>query len=731
MVKSLKIWDVKGFNFFTLIFLIVTDIAILFNIPFLRQIFGFVLLTILPGLLILRILKLNKIDSANKFVLSVGLSISFLMLFGLLVNNVSITVGYETPLSTVPLLVLFNIAFIVLSFVGSKINKDAVFTIPAINLSTSEKAFLIIPILFPALSIFGMHIMNTTDNSIVLTFLLFSIPAYVVFVCFFKQKFPERIYPVLILLIGISLLLMASLRSNHIMGMDTHIEYYFFQTTLNNLSWVTFGHSSLDACLSISLLPTIYKSIINVPSEFLFKILYSLLFSISPLAVFIISRKYMSKFYAFLTSFFFMAQLLFLWTAEVTRTNMAILFFALAIMVLFLDNISEAKKKLFFIIFTVSCIVSHYSTAYIFFFILLFTWIGMQLLPLIVTHVTKIKILPRNATSDTRRSQINKGITITSVLLFFTVLFFWYSQVTEVAFNSGVNFIHQTFINLNQFFLLENRGMEVPQAMGKGVSSIPQKIKFIVYWLATAYIIIGVLSTTTRYKGMVSFQGLGENKPDFLKSKIDTEYFIISIVCLGILICSIILPNVLMGYNLTRLYFMMTVILSIFFVIGGIRLSETLLPISYGEIFVILIVLLLFFMCTTSTVDRLFNSPGSVLLSSEGLDHNLRYVYDQESYAAKWLQDKGDLKGRKIYTDFTGHSRLISQGEISYDRIDYEYLFLPDNIKNRWYIYLRYYNVINGKLFAINYEEHSITNLQKKFIGKFKIYNNGGSEVWI
>jgi uncharacterized membrane protein len=55
---------------------------------------------------------------------------------------------------------------------------------------------LIVPISFPALSIFGMHIMNTTDNNIILMLLLFLIPIYVIFVCVFNHKFPNRIYPV-------------------------------------------------------------------------------------------------------------------------------------------------------------------------------------------------------------------------------------------------------------------------------------------------------------------------------------------------------------------------------------------------------------------------------------------------------------------------------------------------------------------------------------------------------
>ena len=151
MIKSRKILGANKFFFLIFVFLIATDLAILLNIPFLRQILGFIFLTILPGLLILLILKLNKMGFTEKFVLSVGLSISFLMFFGLLINNLSLSLSYETLLAAIPLLISFNLAFIALAIIGRKINKEPIFSLPNLNLSTSEKAFLIVPILFPAL----------------------------------------------------------------------------------------------------------------------------------------------------------------------------------------------------------------------------------------------------------------------------------------------------------------------------------------------------------------------------------------------------------------------------------------------------------------------------------------------------------------------------------------------------------------------------------------------------
>ncbi len=517
----------------TLSILLLTDLAILLNIPFLRQIFGFLFLTILPGLLILQILKLNKIGSTEKFVLSVGLSISFLMFFGLLINSSSLGLGYETPLATVSLLISLNFAFIALAIIGYKTKTfEKSFTknyLTNLNLTTSEKAFLIVPILFPALSIFGMHIMNTIDNNIILMSLLFLIPIYVSFVTVFNHNFSKRLYPVVIFLISISLLLMLSLRSNHIIGIDTHREYSFFRTTLNNLHGSILGHSTLDACLAISLLPMIYQSILNISPEFLFKILYSLLYSLSPLAIYVLSNRYIEEVYAFLASMVFMYQGFFVYSAINPHTVLAILFFTLAMMTLFNDKIDPLKKRILFIIFMASCMVSNYTTTYIFSFIMLGTFVGMEIL--------------------SRKYTFKKFISLTIVLLFFTFIFFWYSQVTGTAFNTGVNFIRDTFTNLNTFFIKESRGESVQELFGGKVTQegMPYKINFFFTWMTFVFISIGIIMMIRRYKEM-SFSKLKFKKLDFLKDKFEVEYFIIALGCSGMLLMIVTLPYLTKGY---------------------------------------------------------------------------------------------------------------------------------------------------------------------------------------
>jgi uncharacterized membrane protein len=504
---------------------------------------------------------------------------------------------------------------------------------------------------------------------------------------------------------------MLALRSNHIIGSDIHVWYYTFQITLDNLHWSVLGPSIIDACLSISLLPAIYYTFLNINPECLFRLLYPLLFSTSPLVVYIIAKKYIGRFYAFLASFFFMAQVIFLWTTGISNTNLAILFFALAIMVLFHQDIGEFAKRPLFIIFAASCIISHYSTSYIFLFVLLSTGIGMEIM-----H--RILYASQSAALDIPRSPFKRGITITIVLLFFAMLFFWYSQVTAAAFNVGVGFIHRTFINLNEWYLLEQRGSTITAAVGKDICTIPQRIRMVASWLSVAFIAIGVLSTMARYKRMVAIPDPEHIKPNFLYSKFEIEYFVLVLVGSAIMGLSVILPFVMAGYSMERTFFQMLTVLSLFFVVGGIMVARWLRARPH---WIILVVLIPFFMCTTGTMYQIFDVPASIALNSAGTEYELWYVHDQDSYAAKWLKEYGE-EG-VIYTGAGSGPRVLhSQGKIPYWQTMHSFISqYQEGRKIDGYMYLRHTDITVGRV---------VTEYPDLFARKSKIYTPGGSEVY-
>ena len=745
MIKMIKHLGIRKYILILIGLIFLTDLAILLNIPVIRPILGFLFLTFLPGLLILQTLKLNKLEFAEKLVLVVGLSISFLMLFGLLLNNSSLVLGYNSPLSTISLLIPFNLVAIVLIVVVDRLNKNVIFLLPNFNLSASEKAFLIVPILFPALSIFGMHVMNTANNNIFLMALLFLIPTYVVSIYFFNERFTNRLYPVVIFLIATSLVLMFAMRSNHIIGADRHLEYYHFVTTLGNLHWSTLGHSALDACLCITLLPTIYQSILHLSEEYLYRILIPSIFLILPLVVYSITKKYIGEGYAFLASFCFMSQHLFI-SHNGGRTNVAILFFALAMMVLFNDKIQSMEKKFLFIVFMVSCTISHYSTTYVFFFILFGTFIGMETL-------SKIYIF-------------KKTVSLKMIILFFVMVFFWYSQVTEAPFNSGVDFVKNTLVSLQNFFVEESRGTDTQALLAKDIEQkgIPHKIEFMFTWIVLAFIGIGVIALIIRCKEM-SFPELNLKKPNFLREKFEVGYSVTALVCAGLLVAMVAFPYTSVGYGMQRLYILTNTILSVFFVIGGVMIAQYLKfdvirgialirrlfsrakRVSDGGVngaqpllkenvlkirvyLIILLVLTPHFFCSTGVMYQIFGHHRAITLNSEGEGYDRFYVHDQESYAAKWLGEYVDYATvRKIFAaDFFGGRRLISQGMIPVSAIDDTTFGKHKKIDG--YIYLRCYNVVNGKLDNVPNEIYNMTDYQHIFIKKNEIYDSGCSKIY-
>jgi uncharacterized membrane protein len=231
-------------------------------------------------------------------------------------------------------------------------------------------------------------------------------------------------------------------------------------------------------------------------------------------------------------------------------------------------------------------------------------------------------------------------------------------------------------------------------------------------------------------------------KPDFLKEKFEVAYFVIALACVGLLVVMIALPFIAVGYSMDRLYAVAITILSVFFVIGGIMIANVSLkkkPLLKKQkqggkentqvraYLIILLVLIPYFLSVTGVTYQMFGYPRPITLNSEGEQYDKMYVHDQESYGAKWLGDEGELKNTQIYTDRLGGMRLKSQAGIrGYDTRS----LLEEDRKINGYIYLRYYNVVDSKLLDHQYGKHNITEYQDKFVGKNKVYNNGGSEVW-
>ena len=750
MIESSKLSSPRRFFISIMVFIAITNLSVFLDIPIIRQISSFIFLTFLPGMLIVFIFKLNRLELLVKLVLSMGLSVAFLMLFGLAINWIYFGLGYDTPLSTLSLVPSFSVAFIILGTIAYIRNREA-FSVgwSGFRLNTTEKAFLLIPAVFPILSIYGMHFMNTTGNNIILMALLLLIPANVILLGILKRRVTRNVFLITLFLITISVLLLLALRTNHIIGMDSHYEYGIYQTVLANQCWQILTRTALQSCLCITLLPAIYQSFVNIDSEYLFRLIYPLIASIIPLVTYIIARKYVSDYYAFLASFFIVCIPIFMWVTMNTRVIIAILFFALFVMVVFHDGIRGFNQKLLFIIFLTAITVSHYSTSFITLFILILVWIGMRIFSSVFRRKREAPILYGDSITNKNKYIPSSGaINGILVFLFLVTIILWHDIIMKVPFKAGVEFIVDTYESMSGFFLLETRSGGVEAAFGSDIfqKTIPQQIEFIVAWATIALLVIGLLFTTVMMiRKRSTLSNSGNDILATFHKKLSAEYLVLSLVAFIMMVITLVFPHVTTGYSLSRVYLVALVPLSVFLVIGAMLITKYLRIVTAD--WLIIVVLVVYFLCGTGAMYQIFDSPKRMILNSEGAEYDYLYVHDQEVYSARWLKEKytdhlgiaelvywGEFpeyiedKAKQIYTDMVGSRRLENQGVYSYFQATYP--ISTEHVVVEGYIYLRYYNVIEGKLLERGFQPHDLTEYDCLFEEKPLIYTNGGSEVW-
>ena len=179
-----------------------------FEVPILRQIIGFVYLTFVPGFLILKLLHINNNNNLEALLLSIGLSISFLMFTGALINSLYPLIGITKPISEIPLIVTISIIVLTLCLMWYLRNRESS-SFSSFNTTLFFSSVVPFSLLLPLLAILGASMLRFYNDNIFLLFLLAVIslsPLLVAFNCI-----PSELYPLIIWSISASLLFHLSL----------------------------------------------------------------------------------------------------------------------------------------------------------------------------------------------------------------------------------------------------------------------------------------------------------------------------------------------------------------------------------------------------------------------------------------------------------------------------------------------------------------------------------------
>jgi uncharacterized membrane protein len=703
-INKIKVIEAREFFILLMATLFLLDVIIILNIPWFREILSFIYFTIVPGMLIFLIFKLNKIKFLKKFLLWVGSSVSLLILVGLFLNSLYPLV--LEPLSLLPTLLSLNIILIALSFIAYQRNKNEFNIEDIFNFKFDSKNRLkwptVFPILFPLITILGTYLMNTQGNNIILLLLLFLIPLYILVLAYLRDRIPVTTYPIALWMIGMSLLLLPGLSSNHLMGRDIHKEFYCFQLTLNSFHWSLSSFlDAFNACLSITILPTVYQVLSNINSEYVFKLFYALIGSITPLICYAIFRDHLGNKYGFFASLLIIFMAFYIASMGSVRQLIALVFFFLSVMVIFDKKIDGLPKKVFALLFMVSIVLSHYTTAYISFVLL----VPILALPF-------LKSLYNRLLKGVNNLKFTNFWIIIPFLAFVSI---WYLLVAQVQIEGGAYVIDQTSQSLQGggFLAQGNKDDMILAMFGVGLKSVPNMISAVVHDTAFFMILVGLLTLIWSYKS---------GKP-----KLNDKFIMGIFISLFLLALLVILPRISIHYPAERVFIQALVFLAPLFVIGVNQFSKIIKK-PKSNLLILAILLIALFSCNTYITYHVYGIPYSPYYENSGDLRGEYYIHDQEVIGAEWLKNYS-LNNKNLSSDLPAVNELLL-GRYNYTKIKVINNTLINSSDFNGYIYLRYVN-INGGMVYININNiTSINDYKPAFLSSSLIYNDGGAKIF-
>lgn len=620
--------------YLTIIFALIlaTYSAILFNIPYIRFILGIIFLMILPGIVILPLLNITKISFFEKCFLIVGISVSFIYFYGLCINYIAHSLGYEEPLATISIFVNFSYIYILMAYIGRNNHYYNFKILKNFNLSPIEKCLLIIPCILPALLVVSMHHLNTYGSNFIFLISLLLIPCHLLLMTHYKDGVNQNLFPFTLLSISLSVLSIWMLRHQFIWGSDVQREFgLHFLTTLENLHWIYLG-GNLGTALSISLLPAIVYSICQINYiEFLFKFTYFFIVSFSPLIIYFSLKQYVGNFFAFCASLYFTFQFTIMHAVGTPRTAIAIFFCCLVIYMIFNNDIQGLAKNSLILLFLASIVVSHYSTAYIFFILLFF---GAFASYWRCQADTKIRYIKYNYIAF-----------YLVFLISWTFILLWSSSLI-----SGVNIFLESLFDFFEDTIVDK---EVSEAQALFYPIFENRYLTAIHWVTVwfGFIMIGIgLLYSLVYLSIEKFNFLNLKKRAIFSIDyiINKEYLFMGLISSGLLVAFLLFQSIASSYGSQRLFAITSIINSLFLVIGLTALINLIfilinlkrVKINKNKIinfcFIIFIILTFLF---THGVPYQIAGIHQAHLSQDSIDYMNQNIYESEKSAAVWLKE--------------------------------------------------------------------------------------------
>lgn len=268
---------------------------------YLREFVTFLFYSYIPGLVLLRALRVHNIGQTLTTLLSVALSIVLLMFVGFALNiaylRFSGPVPFELPTillaQTITIFLLCGLAYIS----DRKYSSEPKFDISPL---ISAPAFALYSL--PLVAVLSTYVLNGWNIAIfqIVLILLVATAALTILV----KRIPTQLYPVAVVCIAIAVIFHTALVSRFpVEWADVSQEYWSAKSTLIQGHWEPTAFGRTNSVLSVTILAPMYFLLCGLDLNLIFKVCYPLLFCLVPLGVFLISYPRFGARPAFLSAF--------------------------------------------------------------------------------------------------------------------------------------------------------------------------------------------------------------------------------------------------------------------------------------------------------------------------------------------------------------------------------------------------------------------------------------------
>ena len=522
----------------------------------------------------------------------------------------------------------------------------------------------------------------------------------------------DGIFMVLILSVSMALLMSATFSSTRLLGWDIHGEYLVFQQVMKSFHWQPELSLQYNSVTSVTLLPAVLSVATSLDGIQIFKFVYPILYSVLPVVLYRLYRRILPAEAALLAVFLFIGYPSFyIDLTAIARQEIAEILLALALCVLIDNRYHNLRGRLVLLLLSVGIVMSHYSVAYLYIAILIFSYLilrreTLQLADL-TTTVAVILI------GSTWYIFVTGGGEIRTVTLY----------ISTVA--SGV------FLD---FFSPFSRPSAVIQALGLA---------------STGLGILHELNRLTSYLVVLAiFSGFALLVLEKRKEVVRTRMLVVACFGIVLLISAVALPYFAGGLNLSRLYHIALIFVSPCFAYGimgfvpklqsiATRIHPSWPRLSKRTVYLIGATLLLsYFLFNSGWVWAVSGgSPTSVLLDPQRMLHSQQpalqawvmsyYVPGQDAAGAQWLS-KYHASNIFICADLDAQYNALT----SYGGFPREPPKLPDYCNfERSYVFLRLLNTEYG-VGSYYSTEWRVSEIYPNLITMERVYSNGGATIY-